>query len=142
MKAPEPRNLVVQAMVPVLSQVIGHAQDKNSPEEWHPVEEIVLAWRNKGEHLQAKPGKEWSKNQLGKSEADQVKHCLIAPPFVSIASKRELRQTEGDDEHDESIAAQKIAKGPEQSRAINGHCGMAPETFALKRQRRRHQQKR
>src|ERR1700722_16576793 len=103
MKSPQPRDLVVQAVVPVLREGVGNAENEDAPEEGDPVEDIVLAWKQDGQHRQAEPGKERSEDELGDSEAGKIERLLISVPFVAVEAERKLDDTENDDEEHESV---------------------------------------
>jgi hypothetical protein len=46
-KPPQPWNLVVQAVVPILSKIIGNGYNNASPEEWHPVKTVFKGGQHK-----------------------------------------------------------------------------------------------
>src|SRR5882724_7269309 len=143
MKSPQPWNLVMHAVVPVLGQVIGYAENEDSPEERNPPKDIVLAGKQNREYRQAEPGKEGREYQLGNREAREIKRFFIPRPLVTVKPKRKLHHAENDDEQHEPIAMGMIRCSMVDARTISrGSTRRLPWLAAAEVQRKKHQQHR
>src|SRR5580692_10586 len=102
-KSPQPRNLVVQAVIPVLGQVIGDADDKDSPEEWNPAEEVLEPGQYQGQNLEAKISSQWPDHDVGCGETGDVDGSLGFRPALFIQAERELQYPECDDKYRDRV---------------------------------------
>jgi hypothetical protein len=131
----------MQPVIPVLGQVIGDAKNKNAPEKRDPSKKVVLAWKQNGKHLQAEPGKEWSEDEFGNSEARKVKRLFIPVPCMAVKSKRKLDYSKNDDEEHEPIAMSEIWRGMVHAQPASGsRAGIFPRPAAANVQRKKHQE--
>jgi hypothetical protein len=104
MKSPQPWNLVMDPVVPVLREIVGNAENENAPIERNPPKYIVLARKQQGKYREAEPGKKWREDQLWNREASEIKCLFIPSPLMIVEPKRKLDHTECDDEEHEPVA--------------------------------------
>src|SRR5271170_3212544 len=95
---------MMQSVIPILRQVIGNAENQNSPEKRDPSKNVVFFREKNRKNRQAEPGKEGSEDELGDSEACKIKRLLISVPPFAVKAERELDNTQNDDEGHEPIA--------------------------------------
>jgi hypothetical protein len=103
MKSPQPRNLVMEPVIPILGQVIGYAKDQYSPIKRHPLKEIVIAWQQGWEHRHTEPGKEWAEHKFGECKAGNVDGSFMPAPRFSIHPYREFEKAECEYEPEKAI---------------------------------------
>src|SRR5271170_2519205 len=95
---------MVHPVIPILRQVIGNAENQDTPEERDPPKAIVLMRKQNRKYLQAEPGKEWREDQLGDSKAREIERLFISVPFLAVEAERKLDHTQNDDEKHETVA--------------------------------------
>ncbi len=101
---------MMHPVIPVLRQVIGDAENENTPEERDPAKDIVLVRKQNGKHLQAEPGKERSKDQLWDREASQIERLFIAVPFATVEPERKLNYPKNDNEGHEPVTMSVVGR--------------------------------
>ena len=96
MKAPEPGHLMMQAMIPVLCQVIGHRDDKEAPPKRHPGEYSFLVRQQPGQRPEGEIDDSRTDQHFGAYEANRVQYLLIFCPAPVIETEQKFRQADGE----------------------------------------------
>src|ERR1700722_1890372 len=98
-ESPQPWDLVMQTVIPILGQVVGHADDEDPPEERNPREVVLESGQDKGQNFQAKISDNRSYNDVGRGETCDVGSPFILGPPPFVEAKRELQYPQN--EHEE-----------------------------------------
>src|SRR5580704_13740486 len=138
MKAPQPGQLMVQAVVPVLRKVIGDANDEESPPERHPVENISRSRKQKGQHLQTEISEEWPHDEPGKCKTGNIGDLLVPTPAVVVV---EAEQKFGQPQHRHETGNPPIIP-PAQPKALIGGKGVMPRMLTAQRDCQKQQRNR
>src|ERR1700722_6161 len=113
-ESPQPRNLVMQTVIPVLGQVVGHADDEYSPKERNPGEMVLQAGQNNGQNPQAEISDNRPYDDVGRCETGNIRGPFILGPPPFVQPERELQYPQNKHEESEGVVvegAESLFKG-------------------------------
>src|SRR5450432_1218413 len=83
-KSPKPWDLMVEAVVPVLGQVVGNADDEESPPKRNPGEHVSRMRQQERQEPQSEVGDGWPHHKQREGKANDVGQLFIAIPSLTV----------------------------------------------------------
>src|SRR5208282_1918802 len=106
MESPQPRDLVMQTVIPVLRQVVGDADDEHSPEERNPREAALQPGQYYRQYPQPHIGEKRPEHDVACGEAGNVSGPLGLRPAVFVQAEGEFHDPQSEYKKSDSIILQ------------------------------------
>ncbi len=75
---------MMKAVIPILREIVSHADDEKAPPERHPGKNVFQAGQRQRQKFKPEVGDERAQNQERKSKAGNVGEFFVAGPTVAV----------------------------------------------------------